>query len=259
MDKAQQLKYLKAWGFKTKASCEKHIRETMEDLEFIAPQLFKMFKDKVKEWEREFLRDGRKRFVAEAISPPGDRLVRGAERVLDKMFYSWAEHDRWKEETGKKREKGAPQRYDPKHFLGVMTDLIRFRIECNYLSDVYYIDKKIQAFVQKSKTIEQENRDDHIETPFPERRVGHRAMQYVFRYSANTQSILFEVQVMTQLQHAWDKKDHHLIYEPVREGRGKEIPLHLRNRMAAMSELLSVADTAFEELRINISRVTEKG
>jgi len=63
---------------------------------------------------------------------------------------------------------------------------------------------------------------------------------------------------MTQLQHAWDKKDHHLIYEYVRVKRGNEIPLYLRNRIAAMSELLYVADTVFDALREDITKCMKK-
>jgi ppGpp synthetase/RelA/SpoT-type nucleotidyltranferase len=70
---------------------------------------------------------------------------------------------------------------------------------------------------------------------------------------------LFEIQIMTQLQHAWDKKDHHLIYEHVRAGRGDRIPVHLKNRVTAMSELLYVADTIFDELLEEITQIMKEG
>ena len=149
-----------------------------------------------------------------------------------------------------------------------MTDLIRFRIVCNYLCDVRYIEERIESNIQsiedRIRCFDKGCRKltpkkvDHIEIPFPERSAGHRAVQYVFKYSGEGGPTLFEVQVMTQLQHAWDKKDHHLIYEYVRANQGHKIPLHLKNRMAAMSELLYVADTVFDELRKDIAAIMEK-
>jgi len=254
MKKTQEIEYLKKWGFKNRTHYERYVKQKMEDLEFIAPQLFKIFKEKVLEWEREYLRNRKKRFVSEIISPQGDKLTKDPERVVEKILESWETYSQWQKLA--KKEKGKePEKYDPKDFLRTMTDLIRFRILCNYLSDIKWFDKKIRDFAKKSNHIKLLKRDDYIETPFPQRRVGHRALQYVFEYLHDTRTALFEVQLMTQLAHAWDKKDHHLIYEYDRIDQSERIPLHLRNRMAAMSEVLYVADTVFDSLRSEISEI----
>jgi len=254
MKKTQELECLRKWGFKSRAHYERYVKEKIEDLEFIAPQLFKIFTEKVTGWNQKYLRNRKKRFVAETISPPGDKLTKDPQRVVEKILESWETYSQWQKLA--KKEKGKePEKYDPKDFLRTMTDLIRFRILCNYLSDIKWFDKKIRDFAKKSKHIKLLKRDDYIETPFPQRRVGHRALQYVFEYLHDTRTALFEVQLMTQLAHAWDKKDHHLIYEYERIDQGAKIPLHLRNRMAAMSEVLYVADTVFDSLRSEISEI----
>ena len=268
MYQTQEERYLKKWGFSHRNKYEQYVKEKIEDLEFLAPQLFKIFEDAVTEWEADYLRGKRKRFVAETFSPPGDKLLKGPDRVVEKILESWERHAEWNDLPKRKRAKKPPTRHDPKHFLHTMTDLIRFRIVCNYLCDVRYIEGRIESDLQSiEKRIQgvdkrcrklKSKKVDHIEIPFPERRAGHRSVQYVFEYSGEGGPTLFEVQVMTQLQYAWDKKDHHLIYEYVRVKQGHKIPLHLKNRMAAMSELLYVADTVFDELRKDIAAIMEK-
>ena len=57
---------------------------------------------------------------------------------------------------------------------------------------------------------------------------------------------------MTQLEEAWDKKDHYLVYERRRkepERDEENFPDFLDAKMFAMSELLYVADQYFEQLR----------
>jgi len=254
MKKTQEIEYLRKWGFKNRTDYERYVKEKIEDLEFIAPQLFRIFKEKVTGWNQKYLRNRKKRFVAETITPPADKLTKDPQRVVEKILESWETYSQWRKLPKKKNGK-EPEKYAPKDFLRTMTDLIRFRVLCNYLSDIDYFDKKIQDFAKKGKGIKLLKRDDHIETPFPQRRVGHRALQYTFEYLHDNRTGLFEVQLMTQLAHAWDKKDHHLIYEYDRINQGEKIPLHLRNRMAAMSEVLYVADTVFETLRSEITEI----
>jgi len=257
MDKRKEKKYLSEWGFKSRSKYEKFIKGTIEDLEFIAPQVFKIFKDKVIEWEQDFFKDKGERFFAETISPPNEKLVKSPERVIEKILESWKDYDQWK--AIPKGQRGQePIRHDHKDFIHTMNDLIRFRVVCNYLDDVKYIGKKFWNFAKKCKGIELVDCIDSIETPYPERRAGHRALQFIFKYLSNKDPIRFEVQVMTQLQHAWDKKDHHLIYEYVRIKKGDKIPVHLKNRMAAMSEVLYVADNVFDSLLTEITKIMEK-
>ena len=259
MDKSQETAYIRKWGFKNRAVYENFVKTSIQDLDIVANNIFDKFARKVAEWVNDYLEDKKERFVAKLEQTSEDRLTKGHERVVEKILESWEKHSEWKGLSNKeKKNKKEPQKHDPIDFIETITDLIRFRIVCNYLSDIYYIQAKIEDLCEKDGTINKETVDDHIETPFPDRKVGHRALQYVFKYADGSETVLFEVQVMTQLQHAWDKKDHHLIYEYVRIGRGHEIPLNFKNRMAAMSELLYVADTAFESLNKKISNIMEK-
>ena len=255
MDKLKETKLIEEWEFHNRTAYETFVKEKIQDLETIANEIFGEFVNNVTEWEKDYLKDRKySRFVAKVEAPPEDKLLKGHGRVVEKIFESWEKHDEW-EKLPPEKKKGAkePLKHDPKLFMNTLTDLIRFRIICNYLKDVNYMDRKILELCEYDKKINMKERTDHIEVPFPDRRVGHRAMQYVFAFSHGEETVLFEVQVMTQLQHAWDKKDHHLIYEYDRIGQGDTIPLHLKNRMAAMSELLYVADTVFDSLYEEIS------
>ena len=64
--------------------------------------------------------------------------------------------------------------------------------------------------------------------------------------------LFIEIQVMTQLQEAWDKKDHFLVYEKRRASSEKDeeiFPDYLDVKMFATAELLFIADEYFEQLR----------
>lgn len=252
--------YIKKWGFKSRAAFEKYLQEITADLEFTVPKIFNLFKDKVTEWEKDFLKNKKERFVAETKIPIESKptsIIKGAARIAQKIIDSWDEYEQWNVQPKGIRGK-EPKKHDPRDFLKTMADVVRFRIICNYLSDVEFIDRKIKDFSKKSNGFEIISRENHIETPFPKRRAGHRAFQYTMKYFDDKQTVLFELQVMTQLQHAWDKKDHHLFYEYVRIKKDKKIPVYLKNRMAAMSELLYVADGAFDSLREEITKIMEK-
>lgn len=260
MAENKENEYIKSWGFQNRADFKKFIGKTIGDLEFAAPRIFNLFKDKVTEWEKDFLKDKKERFVAEAKIPIESKptsIIKGAARIAQKIIDSWDEYDQWNIQPRDIRGKN-PKKHYPRNFLNTMADVVRFRIICNYLSDVEYIDKKIEGFAKKFNKLEIIGRENHIETPLPKRRAGHRAFQYTMKYYDTEPPVLFELQVMTQLQHAWDKKDHHLIYEYVRIKKDKKIPVYLKNRMAAMSELLYVADEAFDSLREEIAKIMEK-
>lgn len=249
MDKEQELKYLKEWGFEKRADCEKYIEEKVKEIDTDAVRLFRQFDGRVEEWIKDFLENKRERFVAEVVR---GKPLKSTGRILDKMLYSCEEYERWIKILETDQEKEKLKRPNPENFLLTITDVVRFRILCNYLSDVHHFDKKLSGLPYEFEKIKFEKRDNYIQTPYHERRVGHRSVQYVFKYLDDLNPFLFEVQLMTQLQNAWDKKDHHLIYEYVRIGRAEKIPLHMKNRMAAMSEVLYVADTVFDTLKKEI-------
>ena len=73
------------------------------------------------------------------------------------------------------------------------------------------------------------------------RKKGHRAIHLVFSFEFNNEVYPFEVQLMTLLQNAWDRKDHHIVYEARR--KGEDVPLDIKMKSYAMSEtyLLSMS------------------
>ena len=255
MDKAKEQKYLNGWGFNNRKECEKFISEIIasKGLEIKAQIPYKIFSEKIREWNKERLKNCGKRFYME-IRKPGDGLVKKPKRIVEKMLELCKKNKlgrkQYKENIGGEELK----RDDLGNFLLTMKDIIRFRIVCNYLSDIYDLDEKIRDFVIESDKFGLEDSEDYIETPYLVRKVGHRAIQYRFRFSDVNTTFPFEVQLMTMLQNAWDKKDHHLIYEHERIGEGTDIPITLKNRMAAMSEVLYVADTVFNKLKEDITK-----
>lgn len=255
---------LKSWGFSDRSDFEIFLGNHLKSLEGPALEVRKAFEKELEQWINEYLNGYPERFVARIEAPPPSRKGRGRtsllktpERVAEKIFRSWRDYQAWEKKDKSRCQNGPPLRHDPQTFLQTIPDIVRFRIICNYLKDLKFIDNQLQTFSDRDPRFKVESREDHIDTLFPCSRVGHRAIEYTIRFKNEATPFLFEVQIMTQLQHAWDKKDHHLLYEPIRAGREERIPVQLRNRLAAMSELLYMADTLFDELLAEITKITQ--
>ena len=139
-----------------------------------------------------------------------------------------------------------PKKYSFQNFHREMKDILRFRILCNYLSEV----TKIKDFLLEKtedgvpfKLLEQPR--DYINIIPKERAKGHRAVHLFFEISP----IKFEVQIMAPLQHGWDKKEHGLRYK-----RSKSVQLDEEIKFFAMSELLYIADEFFDSLKKEIDK-----
>jgi ppGpp synthetase/RelA/SpoT-type nucleotidyltranferase len=153
------------------------------------------------------------------------------------------------------------------NFRDQMHDLARFRIVTNFLSDADLIRDEIEkAFGPEGITSAQEKlregfvlEDNCLEDCTriaPGRRTkGERCYKGIFWPQGNA-GLKVELQVMTILQEAWDKKDHFLVYEPRRRGH----PVNHSDliEMFAMSELLFVADLTFDRLRQRIIDAEEE-
>ncbi len=164
------------------------------------------------------------------------------ESIIDKIFRPF--------KKGPKAGEPIPSQYDLKNFDKTMTDLARFRIVCNFLSDV----KIVEEAICKSEKLNQKFNIKHESTidQRPKlRKSGERSVKFVLEYK-NQPGLFLEIQVMTQLQEAWDKKDHFLVYETRRrdpESDEENFSDFLDAKMHAMAELLYVADNYFEDLR----------
>lgn len=168
--------------------------------------------------------------------------LKSPDGIVDKICRSLKER-----ESGEGHESGA---INLDNFLTQMTDLARFRIVCNFLSDIEKIaeiikkSEKLNSLfkIQEKSTIQQRPKD---------RKSGERSVKISLEHKKSP-GLFLEIQIMTQLEEAWDKKDHFLVYETHRREPLKDDE-HFKDfldaKMLAMSELLYIADNYFDELR----------
>ena len=162
--------------------------------------------------------------------------------IIDKIRRSQAE-------KGKPGEP-EPERYDLNNFAMKMTDLARFRIVCNFLSDVDKVAEAIRTSEELTNAFNIKQESSIFLRP-KNRKSGGRSIKFVLELK-NQLGLFLEIQVMTQLQEAWDKKDHFLVYEQRRKFPDKDeeiFPDFLDAKMFSTAELLFVADDYFEQLR----------
>jgi ppGpp synthetase/RelA/SpoT-type nucleotidyltranferase len=255
-------KLIQQWGFKTRRAFEGYLEKSLKSLEGPAEILKQTFDKALQQWVFDYLKGQRGRFVARIEAPPQtpgrddlNPLLKNPSRLAEKILNSWKDFQVREKTPGTRCAKNPPLKHDPRKFLKTIPDIVRFRIICNYLKDLRNIDERLRRYADEEPHLKIKNREDHIFSLFPCSRAGHRAIEYTLSFKGKEARFLFEVQIMTQLQHAWDKKDHHLIYEHIRSGEGERIPVQLKNRVAAMSELLYAADTIFDELLKDISKI----
>jgi ppGpp synthetase/RelA/SpoT-type nucleotidyltranferase len=147
-------------------------------------------------------------------------------------------------------EEPEPVRYDFSNFAEKMTDLARFRIICNFLHDVELVENEIEHSQELSEAFKIQKASSINLRPRL-RKSGERSVKFTLEHCAR-QGLFLEIQVMTQLEEAWDKKDHFLVYEKRRvspERDEENFPDFMDSKMFAMSELLFIADQYFELLR----------
>jgi len=185
-------------------------------------------------------------------------LSKSSESILEKMVRNWSP------------DKGPPSlSFD--NFRNELKDLGRFRIVTNFLSDMGLIKKKLenpygsdgQSLTANQRKLKeyfllQNNQfEDLIHLQPDHRNRGERCYKGIFYPRSHEFSLYkIEVQIQTQLQEAWDKKDHFLVYEPRR--RGEKLDPTVTIEMFSMSELLYVADLTFDRLKKRIEENREK-
>jgi len=178
-------------------------------------------------------------------------LVKSPESILEKIVRQWDPESGSAPSTG----------FDS--FTNDLEDIGRFRIVANFLSDVLLIKETLNDCYRKSPIsllseaqkslrndfyLRKNSLEDLVHVQPEDRKKGERCCKGIFypreeRYTA----FKIEVQVQTQLQEAWDKKDHFLIYEPRR--RGEPVEPSDAIEIFAISELLYVADLTFDRLK----------
>jgi ppGpp synthetase/RelA/SpoT-type nucleotidyltranferase len=164
------------------------------------------------------------------------------ESIIDKIRRSQAKQIK----AGESESAG----YNLDNFSKKMTDLARFRVVCNFLSDVESVAQAIESAEELKRAFNIEKKST-LRLRHVERKSGDRSVKLILQYKRQP-DLFLEIQVMTQLQEAWDKKDHFLVYEPRRSMPDKDeenFPDYLDAKMFAMAELLDVADQYFDQLR----------
>lgn len=211
----------------------------------------------LREVERPILEQEGKRLVARVDT---SALLKTPESILDKMVRGCA---------------GLPE--DQVSFLRLfqeMDDLGRFRIVTNFLSDAESVAAALSRPHQRRlhlrrtadplRAAQLQLADEFVllgegfgETVHSSpRKGGSRSWKAHFSPRDWPERVI-EVQIQTQLQEAWDKKDHYLIYEPRRAGH--EVCSRHLCEMAAMSELLYIADLTFDRLRGSVLHSRQRG
>jgi ppGpp synthetase/RelA/SpoT-type nucleotidyltranferase len=172
-------------------------------------------------------------------------LVKQPESILEKMVRQ------------SERQNPPPILFD--NLLREMTDIARFRIVVNFLSDADGIKECLESLADpnapRSEAASALARDfelvkNRFEDGFrmhpSERKKGERCYKGVFRTKGPNPRFV-ELQIMTALGEAWDKKDHFLVYE--RRRRGETVTVDEEIEIFSLSEMLYIADLAFERIR----------
>ncbi|MCP3136226.1 RelA/SpoT domain-containing protein [Pyxidicoccus xibeiensis] len=147
--------------------------------------------------------------------------------------------------------------------LDELSDLGRFRIVTNFLSDVELICGHLEAPYDATKrealsppqqllwrefSLQGNRFEDLISIEPRSRKSGERCRKAQFTPKAFAhRGCRVEVQILTVLQEAWDKKDHVLIYE--RRRAGLRVDERHEQLSYSLSEQLYLADYLFDQLK----------
>lgn len=178
-------------------------------------------------------------------------MAKSPDSILEKMGREWIA----------KQKKNEVTVNPPIDFATIqeITDLARFRIVTNFLSDAEQVKQilsapyahqpqlsKSQQILQTDFQLDGNNFDDNIHVTPDHRNKGERCYKGLF-YPRQSPQFKVEVQIVTMLQEAWDKKDHFLIYEPRRQG--KTIKPSYSREIFAISETLYLLELQFDHLK----------
>jgi ppGpp synthetase/RelA/SpoT-type nucleotidyltranferase len=177
--------------------------------------------------------------------------IRFVAEISDKSLFGTPEDPRFKsiESIAEKIDRKS---YKIENFDKEMPDIFRTRIVCNYLSDVKKLAERIrksQPLLQLFEIASDEDKIIEMRIKHPTEIKGIRCHVFIFKHKNSLDSPKIELQIMTMLQHAWDRKDHYLIYKP----KGIEVSPEGRLKMEAMSALLYVADEFFDSIQKEVS------
>jgi ppGpp synthetase/RelA/SpoT-type nucleotidyltranferase len=143
-----------------------------------------------------------------------------------------------------------------------MPDLARFRIVCDFASDAEHLLSRLlvrsaQGACFGEYKVRGPVKDYVYDLDLRRPTRGHRARQFAVEVPPLDagKPILVEIQVMTLLQHAWDRRNHP-VYEWTRSGR--ELPPELVVNDVALAETLFLVDRQAAENWQQFLRIVEE-
>lgn len=130
--------------------------------------------------------------------------------------------------------------------IRAMPDLARFRIVCDFASDADHLLSRLFVSAGEGAHFGEYEVRGPLKDYIYDLRLrrptrGHRARQFAVEVPTSEagKAILVEVQIMTLLQHAWDRRNHPF-YEWTRTGH--ELPPELTINDVALAETLHLVD-----------------
>jgi ppGpp synthetase/RelA/SpoT-type nucleotidyltranferase len=145
------------------------------------------------------------------------------------------------------------------NFYRTMTDLVRLRVVCSFMSDVDLFKEYMEKIFENEKNnheFKMKFLKNTINQHIKDRKSGHRSIKYRFSSTPYTEEpdaeIYLELQIMTSFQVAWDQKDHFLVYESARKHQDQTatpFPNYEDELAFSMGGTLLVLDTLFDEIK----------
>lgn len=135
-----------------------------------------------------------------------------------------------------------------------LTDMMAFRIVCPFAEDVLKVERMLSSHFQVLETI---HKGSQRVSEF-----GYESTHLVLAWPWADQNLdllpgaswVMEVQVRTILQDAWAEVEHELIYK----GDWSLPNESAKRKLAAIAAALTLADTVFQELRVEVREIRQQ-
>lgn len=183
-------------------------------------------------------KEGATRPVWQVTGTDGSSLLKSASSARSKLGREISAL-----ETASKLPKGSLSLDQVEHLLLGFPDLGRFRIVCDFTCDVDCARKALLPGKPPSLLgryrLAGALKDYVYDLDLRRPARGHRAFQFAVEVPSDGGRLLVEIQLMTLLQAAWDRRNHPL-YEWSREGGVTPAPLVVQD--VALAEALHLVD-----------------
>ncbi|MBI5487801.1 MAG: hypothetical protein HY905_10755 [Deltaproteobacteria bacterium] len=178
--------------------------------------------------------EGRKRDVWFVTGEDGQSLLKSVAAIRSKIV----------RELAAARTEAPPTLDEVRRMVLAFHDLGRFRVVCTHASDVQAAIRELLGEPPRNRLLGKypiagEVKDYVHDLRLRKPKSGHRAWQFAAAVESNDGPVFVEVQLMTLLQNAWDRRNHP-VYEWTREG--KDLPDRWIISDVALAETLYLVD-----------------